>query len=330
MEQTKPFDKASFLQAALDTLRIEKQGLSALEKALNTFPLQENFCQIVEVILKSRGRVVVTGMGKSGHIGRKIAATLASTGTPAFFIHAAEASHGDLGMLDKNDTLLALSWSGETPELKVVLNHAARFRIPIAAITSGKQSALARQADFLLLLPKVEEACPHGLAPTTSSTLQLVLGDALAVSLLTARGFTKKEFKIFHPGGSLGAQLTNVSAIMHKGDMLPLVTQGTAMKEAMQVLAAKHFGCVVVVDKQGKLAGIVTEGDLARNIGRELSQLTVDDIMTTSPKTVRKDVLLSSATALLEQHKIGALLVVEEERPIGIVHFHDLLHAGVL
>lgn len=322
-------DKTATIIAALNTLTSERQGLKALEQAFD-HGLSVPFVRAVSTIIMAKGRVIVTGLGKSGHIGSKIAATLASTGTPAFFVHAAEANHGDLGMISKDDVILALSWSGETTELQGILNHVARFGIPLIALTSGEQSALGKQADILLLLPKAEEACPHGLAPTTSTTMQLAMGDALAVALLEARGFTPSDFKIYHPGGSLGAQLKYVGDIMHKGASIPLVKTGTPMPAAMKVLSEKHFGCVAIVADDGKLYGIITEGDLARNIQRDLSKLKVDDIMTREPKTVSSDVLVGAATALINRYKISALLVVDSGKPVGIVHFHDLLHVGAV
>jgi len=314
---------------ALKTLHVEMAGLTALGNALQA-DLGVSISSAVKQIARIKGRVVVTGLGKSGHIGAKIAATLASTGTPAFFVHAAEANHGDLGMISSDDAILALSWSGETVELQAIVNHSRRFRIPLIALTSGKNSALGRAADIALLLPKVEEACPHGLAPTTSTIMQLALGDALAVSLLEVRHFSAYDFKIFHPGGKLGANLRLIRDIMHVGDAMPIVASGTSLPDAMQILAAKHFGCVAVVDSENKLMGIVTDGDLARNSNRDLSREVVDNIMTRSPKTVVPDMLAAKALALLDEFQISALLVVQDERPIGIVHFHDLLRIGTI
>jgi arabinose-5-phosphate isomerase len=267
-------------------------------------------------------------VGKSGHIGAKIAATLASTGTPAFFVHPAEANHGDLGMIDRDDAILAMSWSGETSELKGIVAYSRRFSIPLIAITSGESSALARAADIVLLLPRAPEACPHGLAPTTSTLMQLVLGDALAVALLEARGFTPDHFRTLHPGGQLGASLTQVRDIMHVGEQMPLVPLGTPMPDAVLTLSQKRFGCVCVVDGEGRLAGLVTDGDLARNLHRNMAQLRVDDIMTRMPKTVTSDTLANTALAMLDELKISALVVVDDERPVGVVHFHDLLRIG--
>ncbi|WP_455475831.1 KpsF/GutQ family sugar-phosphate isomerase [Bartonella sp. B17] len=315
--------------SALKTIASEKQGLEALETAL-LGGLSSSFEAAVQTIRNAKGRVVITGLGKSGHIGTKIAATLASTGTPAFFVHAAEANHGDLGMIGADDVILALSWSGETLELNGIMSYAARFRTPLIAITSGEYSTLGRQADILLLLPKIEEACPHGLAPTTSAVMQLAMGDALAVALLEMRGFTATDFKIYHPGGSLGASLKYVRDIMHKGDNVPLVIQGTAMVEAMNILVKKHFGCVGVVNQKGELIGIMTDGDLARNMHVNLSELSVDEVMTKKPKIVDPDTLVGAATAFINDHHIGAFFVVEDKKPIGIVHFHDLLRVGAV
>jgi arabinose-5-phosphate isomerase len=273
--------------------------------------------------------VVVTGIGKSGHIGSKLAATFASTGTPAFFVHAAEANHGDLGMVSNNDVILALSWSGETAELKGIVSYSRRFKVPLIALTSGEHSTLGRESDVLLLLPKVAEACPHGVAPTTSTLMQLAIGDALALALLERRGFTASDFRVFHPGGSLGASLSHVKDVMHRGDELPLVKTGTPMPEAMRIHSHKHFGCVIVENEDGTLAGIITDGDLTRNVDRPMATLEVDDIMTRSPKTVSPDQLLGATLALLNEARIGAVIVVEENRPVGLVHFHDLLRAGV-
>ncbi|KEC55691.1 KpsF/GutQ family sugar-phosphate isomerase [Bartonella koehlerae] len=317
----------SAVTSALKTIASEKQGLEALEAALLE-NLSSAFQAAVQTIRDANGHVVITGLGKSGHIGAKIAATLASTGTPAFFVHAAEANHGDLGMIGSDDVILALSWSGETLELSGIINHAARFRTPLIAMTSGECSILGRQADIVLLLPKIEEACPHGLAPTTSTIIQLAMGDALAVALLEMRGFTATDFKIYHPGGSLGASLKYVRDIMHRGESIPLVAQGTTMAKAMNILVEKHFGCVGVVNQKGELIGIVTDGDLARNIHFNLSKFNVDEVMTKDPKIVEPDTLVGAAIAFINDHHIGAFFVVEDKKPIGIVHFHDLLRIG--
>ncbi|MFB9952476.1 SIS domain-containing protein [Rhizobium puerariae] len=317
------------VDSALRTISFGKQGLNALEEALQN-GLGESFRKAVEIIGSIDGRVVVTGVGKSGHIGRKIAASLASTGTPAFFVHPVEANHGDLGMIAAGDVVLALSWSGETAELQGIVSFTRRFSIPLIALTSGGLSTLAREADVVLLLPKEQEACPHGLAPTTSTLMQLAMGDALAVALLEARGFSATDFRVYHPGGKLGAMLSHVSDLMHTGERLPLVKKGVSMPEAIQELSHKRFGCVGVIDDDGCLCGVVTDGDIARHLDVNLRETLVDDVMTTNPKTVRKETLATAAMALLNKHNIGALLVVDEDRkPIGIVHFHDLLRVGV-
>ncbi|XUY26270.1 KpsF/GutQ family sugar-phosphate isomerase [Agrobacterium sp. rho-8.1] len=317
------------VESALRTISIEKGGLSALEDALQG-ALGDEFCRAIDAIGKSGGRLIITGVGKSGHIGSKLAATFASTGTPAFFVHAAEANHGDLGMIGGNDVVLAISKGGESAELRSIINYTRRFSIPLIALTCAKQGSLAKASDIVLLIPDEQEACPHGLAPTTSTMMQLALGDALAVALLEARSFTAGDFRVFHPGGKLGASLTLVGDIMHTGERLPLVSKGTSMPEAVSILARKHFGCVAVLDQDGRLCGIVTEGDMARNLTRNLSELSVDDIMTTAPKVVTKNVLATAALATLEKHHIGALIVVDDDnRPVGLVHFHDLLRIGV-
>lgn len=320
---------ADALASAIRTVETERKGLAALEAAL-AGPLAAPFADAVERMFGIPGRVIVTGVGKSGHIGSKMAATFASTGTPAFFVHPVEANHGDLGMITRDDVIIAMSWSGESTELKGIIAYSRRFRIPLIAMTAGEQSTLAREADILLLLPKEQEACPHGLAPTTSTMLQLAMGDALAIALLESRGFTAQDFRTFHPGGKLGASLTHVGDIMHKGDRIPLVPAGTPLTEAVMVLSKKRFGCVGIVDDAGKLCGIVTEGDLARNLARPLSELAVDDIMTRTPKTITASVLAPSAAAMLNEMGITALIVIDDERrPVGIVHFHDFLRVGV-
>ncbi|MBY4610295.1 KpsF/GutQ family sugar-phosphate isomerase [Rhizobium sp. 9T] len=317
------------LESAKRTIEIEKRGLEALEQALDN-GLAGPFTRAIEVIGDISGRVIVTGVGKSGHIGAKLAATFASTGTPAFFVHAAEANHGDLGMIARDDVVLAISKGGESAELKSIISFTRRFSIPLIALTCGEHSSLATAADIVLLVPNEQEACPNGLAPTTSTLMQLALGDALAVALLEARGFTATDFHVFHPGGKLGASLTHVADIMHTGERLPLVAKGTPMPEAITVLSRKHFGCVGVLDEEGRLCGIVTEGDMARNLTRNLAELAVDDIMTKTPKTVKPTILATAALALLNQHSIGALIVVDDDRrPLGLVHFHDLLRIGV-
>jgi arabinose-5-phosphate isomerase len=316
------------IKSALRTLEILGNGLSAMPKAFDG-PLAERFCQAVSTIRSIKGRVIVTGVGKSGHIGSKIAATLASTGTPAYFVHSAEANHGDLGMIASDDVVLAMSWSGETAELKGTLAYAKRFAIPLIAITWNENSALGKEADICLTLPKLEEACPNRLAPTTSTLLQLVMGDILAIALLESRGFSATDFRTFHPGGSLGANLTHVSEIMHKGEEMPLVSAKTPMAETVNMISRKKFGCVAIADENGKLCGIITDGDLRRNFARPLAELCAEDIMTKNPATIAPTALASSAMALLNKKAITSLIVCEENRPVGMVHLHDLLRIGV-
>ncbi len=323
-----PQKRPQLIESARRTLAVESAGLTALQACLDG-PLGEAFKAACRAIEQARGRVVVTGIGKSGIIGRKIAATMASTGTPAMFVHASEASHGDLGMVTPDDLVLALSWSGESTELAAILNHTRRFRVLLVALTSVANSTLGRAADIVLELPKADEACPHGLAPTTSTLLQLAMGDALAIALLEGRGFTAQDFRIFHPGGKLGASLKLVQEVMHTGDRLPLVPAGTRIGPAIEIINQKGFGCVAVVDSDGFLAGIVTDGDIRRNLGDGLLERRVDDIMTRTPKTIAPNALLASAIEQLNSGGKTALIVVEDRRLVGLVHLHDLLKAGV-
>jgi arabinose-5-phosphate isomerase len=318
----------SGLSPAIRTLRMEAAGLMALEQALDG-DMREPFEKACVLIAGAKGRVIVTGMGKSGHIGAKIAATLASTGTPAFFVHPAEASHGDLGMITPHDVVLALSWSGETEELRNIVFYSRRFRVPFIAVTSRAKSTLARSADIALTLPRVDEACPHGLAPTTSTLVQLALGDALAIALLETRGFTADDFYKFHPGGSLGANLTHVRDVMHTGERLPLAPLGTPMNEALLLISQKGFGCLGITDQRGALVGIITDGDLRRHLnGGDILARPVEEVMTRDPKTIGPDALVASALEILNSASITALLVVERKKPVGIVHMHDLLRIG--
>jgi arabinose-5-phosphate isomerase len=323
----KPADAEAAIASALRTVTIEQSGLSALAEALDN-GLAQPFARAVGLLSDIQGRVIVTGVGKSGHIGSKIAATLASTGTPAFFVHPAEANHGDLGMITRSDVVLAMSWSGESAELKGIVAYSRRFAIPLIALTSGEGSSLSRDADVVLTLPKVAEACPHGLAPTTSALLQLAIGDALSIALLEARGFTPDDFRGFHPAGKLGATLTHLSEIMRTGDEIPFVAIGTKMPDAVMELSNKKVGCVVIVDAEGRLAGIITDGDLARNLHRNLKNVCVEEVMTRTPKTVEPSMSAGAAIAYLNENKIGALVVVDNDKPVGVVHFHDLLRIG--
>jgi arabinose-5-phosphate isomerase len=321
--------RSSFVESALRTLDTEAAGLSALSAAIGD-GLGPAFVAAVEKLHAASGRVIVTGMGKSGHVGRKIAATFASTGTPAYFVHPGEASHGDLGVISpRHDVIVALSWSGETVELKNLIDYAKRFRVALIAVTSQPESTLAQAADIALILPAAREACSLGLAPTTSTLMQLALGDALAVALFESRGFTALEFKALHPGGRLGASLTFVRDLMHKGANVPLVAQTARMSDAVVEMSAKGFGCVGVVDADGQLAGIITDGDLRRHMRDDLLGSTVAEVMTRNPKSVRPDQLAAEALELLNAGKVTALFVVEKSKPVGLVHVHDLLRIGV-
>lgn len=322
----KPHDD-QVLRSALQTLEAEQAGLGVLANALSN-GLGAAFAAAVERIARAQGRVIVTGMGKSGHIARKLAATLASTGTPAYFVHPGEASHGDLGMIQPEDVILALSWSGETAELRDIVAYAARFRVTLIGMTSGADSALAQQSDIVLLLPQAKEACPNGLAPTTSTTMQLALGDALAVALLEARSFKPEDFRVYHPGGKLGAQLKQLRQIMHGGDHLPLVTRGSAMADAIVMMSAKGFGCALVVENDGTLAGIITDGDLRRHMGPDLTAKIVDAVMTKNPVTMKPNALVAEALEMVETRNIGAIIVAEAGKPTGLVHVLDLLKIG--
>ena len=314
--------------SALRTLDAEAGGIAAIAAALQG-PLGAAFAAAVELIRQAKGRVIVTGLGKSGHVARKIAATLASTGTPAFFVHAAEASHGDLGMITPDDVIIALSWSGEQPEMKNLITYAKRFRIPLIAMTAERESTLSKAADVALTLPKAREACPHNLAPTTSSLMMLALGDALAIALLEGRGFTSVDFSVLHPGGKLGAMLKYTRDLMHAVDAVPLKPLGTKMSDALVEMTSKGFGCVGIVDARGHIVGIVTDGDLRRHMGPDLMTATVDEVMTKNPKTIDRDVLAGEALEILNSSKITTLIVTDAGKPVGIVHLHDFLRAGV-
>jgi arabinose-5-phosphate isomerase len=325
--QTSEYGRA-LIASAVRTLEAEAGGITALSAAIHD-GLGRAFVAAIDLMHDARGRVIVTGMGKSGHVGRKIAATFASTGTPAFFVHPSEASHGDLGMITPDDVIMALSWSGETVELKDLVDYSRRFNIGLIAITAAADSTLGKAADALLVLPQAREACPHNLAPTTSTLMQAALGDALAVALLERRGFTAIDFGKLHPGGRLGAMLKFVRNLMHSGEKIPLVAAGAPMSEALVEMSAKGFGCVGITDARGNLIGIVTDGDLRRHMRPDLLEARVEEVMTRSPKTVAPDQLASEALEILNSSKITALIVAEAGKPIGIIHIHDLLRAGV-
>jgi arabinose-5-phosphate isomerase len=315
------------LDVARDVLATEAAGLRALAAGLGP-----EFSHAVDHLSQASGRIVVSGMGKSGHVARKIAATLASTGTPALFVHPAEASHGDLGMILPGDAILALSNSGETAELADIVAHARRFGLKLVAITTQAGSTLAEAADVTLLLPRAAEACPMGLAPTTSTTMQMALGDALAVALLKRRGFTEADFHRIHPGGRLGARLRRVRELMHTGDNVPLAGTGLAMDRALVLMTAKRFGCLGVTSGDGALIGIITDGDLRRAMGPDLLTRPVDEIMTRAPRTIGPDALAAEALHAMNAHErpVTALFVVGAEGKVaGILHIHDLLRAGI-
>jgi len=319
---------AAAVASALRTLQTEASGLAALSAAI-AGALGPAFAGAVALITAARGRVVVSGMGKSGHIGTKIAATLASTGTPAHFVHPAEASHGDLGMITPDDVIVALSWSGETAELRNLIDYSRRFRIGLIAVTADAASTLSKAADVALVMPQTREACPHNLAPTTSSLMQLALGDALAIALLQSRGFTALDFRALHPGGRLGALITHVGDLMHTGAEMPLVPAGTRMSAAIVEMSAKGFGCVGITDAAGALTGIITDGDLRRHMHPGLLDVAVEDVMTAGPTTLTPDRLASEALEILNAMKRTVLFVVDGSRAVGLVHMHDLLRAGV-
>lgn len=324
-----PATPGDVLATALRTVEIEIRGLARMREILQEGALGTAFGQAVETIFNASGRVIVTGMGKSGHIGCKIAATLASTGTPASFVHPAEASHGDLGMITTGDVILALSWSGETGELRDIIHYSRRHGVPLLALTSGATSSLGKAADTALILPKVEEACPHGLAPTSSTTLQLALGDALAMALLERRGFTPAHFRQFHPGGKLGARLLTVRDVMVKEPELPLVGRDAAMADVLLAMSKGRLGCAVVVDADEKLAGIVTDGDLRRHMGPDLMVQPVAQVMTPTPRTIAPATLASAALKEMSERRISVLIAVEDGVPVGIVHLQNLLQAGL-
>ncbi|MHA1113120.1 MAG: KpsF/GutQ family sugar-phosphate isomerase [Alphaproteobacteria bacterium] len=317
----KPADDLAVARRVLET---EAAGMADLARALDA-----RFIAALDRLAGVGGRVVVTGMGKSGHVGRKIAATLASTGTPAFFVHPGEASHGDLGMITKADAVLALSNSGETSEISDIVAYTRRIEIPLVAITERARSTLALAADVALILPGSDEACPMGLAPTTSTTVMMALGDALAVALLERQGFGKEKFRAIHPGGALGRRLVKVADLMHGADALPVVERATPMSEVVLEATAKSFGCVGVIETTGNLAGIVTDGDLRRHMSAELLEMRAEEVMTEDPRTIRPGALAAEALRVMNDCKITSLFVVEEDRPVGILHIHDCLRAGI-
>jgi len=320
---TKTKAKTRDLDVARRVLADEARGLVALADVLD-----DSFVRALDLMERAKGRVVVSGIGKSGNIAQKIAATLASTGTPAQYINAAEASHGDLGMITLQDVVLTLSYSGETPELSDLVAFTRLNNIPLIALTGRAGSSLDKASDVSLVLPKIEEACPHNLAPTTSTTAMLALGDALAVAMLERKNFSPENFNALHPGGQLGRRFIKLADIMHAGDKVPLVDAGTSMSQALLTMTAKSFGCVGVLDEKGALAGIITDGDLRRHMGNGLLERRAADVMTRSPRTMPPDTLAAAALGMMNDRKITALFVVDDAKPVGIVHIHDLLRAG--
>ncbi|CUH51585.1 KpsF/GutQ family sugar-phosphate isomerase [Shimia marina] len=319
-------DKQTFLETARRVISIEQNALGALADSLG-----QNIGEAVSLLLHAEGRVIVSGMGKSGHIARKIAATFASTGTPAQFVHPAEASHGDLGMVAKGDVALVLSNSGETPELADLIAHTRRFNIPLIGVASRPESTLITQSDVALILPQAEEACGTGVVPTTTTTMTLALGDALAVALMEHRRFTPENFRAFHPGGKLGAQLTLVQDLMHTGAKVPLIAENTAMPAALNEISDKGFGVVGITNANGALTGIITDGDLRRKMDGILQQ-TTDQVMTADPMTIAPGAMAEEAVGIMNQRQITCLFVVDAEqggKPVGLLHIHDCLRAGL-
>ena len=310
---------------AREVIALEISGLAALKDSLDG-----GFSAVAGVLGAADGRIIVTGMGKSGHVARKIASTFSSTGAPSSFVHPGEASHGDLGMISSQDVILALSKSGETAELRDLLAYAARFSIPVTAITCVDGSTLAMAAKATLVLPQAKEACGETRAPTTSTTMMMAAGDALAVALLRNRGFTADDFQGFHPGGNLGAALRRVTDLMHGPEKLPLVGAAATLPEIVKTMTAGGFGCTGVIDERGNLMGIITDGDIRRQFQTDLAARTAADVMTKSPQTAPPDALAGDVLALMSREKITALFVVDKKRPIGVVHVHDCLSIGVL
>lgn len=320
--------RSEVVASALRVFTLECEGIAALKTALDS-DMGDAFCRAVEIIRGTAGRLVVTGMGKSGHIGRKIAATMASVGTPAYFVHPGEASHGDMGMIRPDDVVLALSNSGETTELNDIIGYCSRFGIDLIGITGDPESALAEASTVALTMPRSAEACPLGLAPTTSMAMALALGDALAVALLERRGFSADDFQVLHPGGKLGQRLTRVADIMHTGEAMPLVRPNDRMAEVLIVMTARRLGCAGVVGPAGDLVGIITDGDLRRHMDAGLVSREASGVMTPDPVTIRPEALAAEALGLMNAREITGLFAVRDGEPVGFVHLHDCLREGV-
>ena len=319
--------KRNIRSEILKAAKTSRGGIDTIVKGLEG-PLGDAVLEAIELIAGQSGRLIITGVGKSGHVGAKTAATFASTGTPAQFVHATEASHGDLGMITGDDCVLAISNSGETKELSDVLYHARRVDIPLIAVTSNPDSTLAANASVAIILPPTEEACPLGLAPTTSTLMQMMVCDTVAIGLLVRRGFSERDFRDFHPGGSLGASLTLVREAMHVGDELPLVETGTPLMKAIETISEKGFGLVIVADADGTMRGVITDGDLRRNADVDTVSAVVDEIMTVGGLTVEPDMLLASALKTVQDNKVGALVVADNGRAVGVIHVLDMLRIG--
>ena len=313
-------NKLHTIKEAKKVLKIEIEGAKTLNSTFN-----QSFYNVVKTIFDTKGKIVVTGIGKSGHIANKISATLSSTGTPSLFVHPTEASHGDLGCISKNDCILALSNSGQSNELNDVINYAKRFNIPLLSISSNKKGLLYSKSDYAILFKKPIEACPLNLAPTSSTTMTLIIGDALAITLLKMRGFKKSNFSKFHPGGNLGKDLVKLSEVMHGKKELPLVDENVLMSKALLVMTKKSFGCVGVVNKSKKLIGVITDGDLRRNMKKDIITKLASEVMTKNPEVVKVETLVGEALNIMNSKKITSLFVCTKTKPVGIVHVHDLL-----
>lgn len=324
------YSKNKSIDIAKKVLKTEAEAIHALIKKLNS-----NFEKAVDIVFESRGRVVVSGMGKSGLVGKKIAATLASTGTPAFFLHPAEASHGDLGMVTERDVIIAISNSGETEELVGLIPFLKRFGIKLISMTGNPDSILAKASDVTLDISVKEEACPMGIVPTASTTATMAMGDALAVALLNKRGLDEKDFAFFHPGGSIGKKFfIRVKDLMHTGDRLPVVLIDTPMSKAVIEISSKRLGHAIVLDKKGRIAGVITDGDVRRGLekrGKKVFELRTEEVMTRAPKTISEEELAAKALSIMENYSITALIVPDEKgRPVGIIHLHDILRQGIV
>ena len=313
-------NKKEIIKEAKRILKVELEGVKTLNSSFNNA-----FYKIVSVLFNTKGRVIVTGIGKSGHIANKIAATLSSTGTPAQFVHPAEASHGDLGSITENDCILAFSNSGQSQELNDIINYAKRFSVALLSVSSNKNSFLSKKSDHSLTFKKPIEACPLNLAPSSSTTMSLIIGDAIAITLLKMRGFKKSHFSNFHPKGNLGKDLVKISEVMHEKSKLPLVNENDLMSNVLIIMTKKSFGCVGVINKKNSLIGIITDGDLRRNMNTAIINKKAKLVMTTKPHYISNDTLVGEALNIMNKRKITSLFVCEHTKPIGIVHIHDLL-----